>query len=161
MDTRRTSRKIGAIAAIAAGAALTPVLCAGTSLAAPPSVVGFDVAFVDDSCGSGLAAMVALHVQFTDNVLPDGSVHHWIDLSGDFTNEAGDRVVSFHAARRFTDSATGESSVFRGLQAQFSAAGVGVLAHTSGWSDGALVHGRWDATPTSALPPAVCTYLFD
>jgi hypothetical protein len=42
-----------------------------------------------------------------------------------------------------------------------SAAGAGVLTHVSGWSDGSIVNGRWDDTPTTnALPPEVCTYLF-
>jgi hypothetical protein len=34
------------------------------------------------------------------------------------------------------------------------------LIHNSGWSDGALEHGRWDVTPASALPAEVCAYLF-
>ena len=118
------------------------------------------MAFVDGSCGDGLDAAAALHVQFTDNVMPDGSVHHWIDLRGTIANESAGRVVTLRAARRFTDSATGESSIFRGLQGQFSAPGAGVLVHNSGWSDGSIVHGRWDRTPTSAVPPEVCTYLF-
>ena len=158
MNTRTTARTIGAIAVLSA---LAPLLSPGTSNAAPPAVDGFDVAFVDDSCGPGMDAMTALHIQFTDNMLPDGSIHHWIDLSGTITNDADGRTVTIHAARRFTDSATGESSIFRGLLGQFSAAGAGVLTHDSGWSDGALIHGRWDGTPSNALPTSVCTYLFD
>jgi hypothetical protein len=48
-------------------------------------------------------------VQFTDNLMPDGSVHHWLDLSGTIANDGAGRVVTVHAARRFTDSASGES----------------------------------------------------
>jgi hypothetical protein len=148
------------ISVVAVLAGLGPLVGASPSSAAPPAVDGFDVAFVDGSCGEGLDAMAALHVQFTDAVMPDGSVHHWIDLRGTIANEGAGRVVTLHAARRFTDSSTGESSTFRGLQGQFSAAGAGVLTHTSGWSDGSLVHGRWDHTPASALPLEVCAHLF-
>ena len=149
------------ISAVAALSVLVPLLAAGSSSAAPPAVDGFDVTFVDDSCGPGLNGMTALHVRFTDDVMPDGSIHHWLDLSGTITNEAAGSVVTVHAARRFTDSATGETSIFRGLLGQFSAAGVGVLVHAGGWSDGAITLGRWDGTPTNALPPQVCSYLFD
>lgn len=157
MNIRTTARTIGAIAVLSA---LAPFLSTGTTDAAPPAVDGFDVAFVDDSCGPGMDAMTALHVQFSDNVLPDGSSHHWIDLTGTITNDANGNIVNIHAARRFTDSATGDSSIFRGLLGQFSAAGAGVLAHVSGWSDGAVTQGRWDGTPSNALPAQVCTYLF-
>ena len=50
--------------------------------------------------------------------------------------------------------------MFRGLQAQFAAAGEGVLAHTSGTTDYDVFRGRWDAVPTSALPGEVCDHLF-
>ena len=135
-------------------------LWAGTSQAAPPLVDGFDVEFVDPSCGPGLDAVVNLHVQFTDKLLPDGSVHHWLDLSGTLVNEDNGRYVTLHAARRFTDAPSGDSSIFRGLQGQFSAPGAGVLLHNSGWSDDVIARGRWDATPVDELPPAVCAYLF-
>jgi hypothetical protein len=158
MTTRTTSRIAGAIGAVAAGAAIASALSTGAAFAAPPVVDAFDVEFVDPSCGPGLDAVVALHVRFSDQLLPDGSLHHWIDLDGTVT--AGDRVVTLHAARRFTDSATGDSSIFRGLQGQFGAAGAGVLMQTSGWSDDVDFLGRWDGVPTDALPPAVCAYLF-
>lgn len=157
MTARTATWKISTVALLSG---LAPLVYASASSAAPPAVDGFDVAFVDGSCGEGLDAMAALHVQFTDNLMPDGSVHHWIDLRGTITNEGAGRLVTLHAVRRFTDSSTGESSNFRGLQGQFSAAGAGVLTHTSGWSDGSIAHGRWDHMPASALPPEVCTYLF-
>ena len=158
-DRNTTTTATRAIAALAVTASAS-VLCAGTGAAAPPVVDGFDVGFVDGSCGPGLDAATVLHVRFTDQTLPDGSIHHWIDLSGTLTNEATGTSVAIRAARRFTDSATGDSSVFRGLQGQFSGSGAGVLAHNSGWSDGALAHGRWDLTPSPSLPAEVCDYLF-
>ena len=158
MHPRPTTRKIAGVAALAA---------AGVSLsghavsASPPAVEAFDVEFVDGSCGPGLDASVSLHVQFTDKLLPDGSVHHWLDLRGTLVNEADGTTVTLHAARRFTDAPTGDSSIFRGLQAQFSAVGGGgVLAHTSGWSDDVVFLGRWDVIPTDELTPEVCDYLF-
>jgi len=157
MTALTSAVKVGAIAVLSG---VVPLVYAGASSAASPAVEAFDVAFVDSSCGEGLDAAASLHVQFTDNLMPDGSVHHWIDLSGTLANESAGRVVTLHAARRFTDSPTGESSIFRGLQGQFAAAGGGVLIHNSGWSDGSVVNGRWDHTPTSALPPEVCAYLF-
>ena len=157
MTASASALKIGAVAVLSG---LAPLVYATAGSAAPPAVETFDVSFVDSSCGEGSDAATTLHVQFTDNLMPDGSVHHWLDLSGTLTNDADGRVVTVHAARRFTDSPTGESSIFRGLQGQFSAAGVGVLVHTSGWSDDVIVHGRWDHTPTDELPPEVCAYLF-
>lgn len=84
------------------------------------------------------------------------TTHHWLDLRGTIANESAGKVVTLHPARRFTDSPSGESSIFRGLQGQFSAAGVGDLEHTSGWSDDVIERGRWDHTPTDALPAVVC-----
>jgi hypothetical protein len=157
MHARSIARKIASVTLLSAVGTSVVV---GTSEAAPPMAEGFDVEFVDGSCGPGLDAVTNLHVQFTDKLLPDGSVHHWIDLSGTLSNESAGRFVTLHATRRFTDSAAGDSSIFRGLQGQFAAPGVGVLLHNSGWSDGALDHGRWDAAPAYALPPEVCSYLF-
>jgi hypothetical protein len=157
MHARSFVRKIASVTLLGA---VGSSLAVGTSEAAPPLVEGFDVEFVDGSCGPGLDAVANLHVQFTDKLLPDGSVHHWIELSGTLTNENAGRFVTLHAARRFTDSAAGDLSIFRGLQGQFAAPGVGVLMHNSGWSDGALDRGRWDGEPAYALPPAVCSYLF-
>ena len=155
MHARSIARKIASVTLLGA---VGSSLAVGTSAAAPPFVDGFDVEFIDGSCGPALDAVANLHVQFTDKLLPDGSVHHWIDLSGTLAND--DTVVTLHAARRFTDSSAGDSSIFRGLQGQFSASGAGVLIHNSGWSDGALEHGRWDVTPANALPAEVCAYLF-
>jgi hypothetical protein len=157
MTARTSALKIGAVAVLSG---LAPLVYATASSATSPAVDAFDVSFVDSSCGEGLDAATTLHVQFTDKLMPDGSLHHWLDLSGTLTNEANGRVVTVHAARRFTDSSTSGSSIFRGLQGQFSAAGGGVLVHTSGWSDDVVVHGRWDHTPTDELPPEVCAYLF-
>ena len=152
-----------AVQKIVGGAALAAVgaaMSVGSVAAAPPLVDAFDVAFVDSSCGDGLDAEAQLHVQFTDKLLPDGSVHHWLDLSGTLTNPDNGRFVTLHAARRFTDSPTGDSSTFRGLQGQFAAPGVGPLVHNSGWSDDVISLGRWDMTPTNELAPSVCDYLF-
>jgi hypothetical protein len=157
MHIRSITRRLAGAAALAT---VGSTLCAGVSAAAPPAVDGFDVEFVDPSCGPGLDAVVNLHVEFTDKFLPDGGNHHWINLDGSIRNDANDRAVTLHAARRFTDSPTGDSSIFRGLQSQFSAPGEGVLFHTSGWSDDVVTHGRWDAAPQDGLPQAVCDYLF-
>jgi hypothetical protein len=156
MNILTTAIRAGAIGAVVTiGQALVP----GSAVAEPPAVDAFDVAFVDATCGEGLDADTHLHVRFTDNVLPDGSLHHWLDLRGTLANDANGRVVTVHAARRFTDATDG-SSVFRGLQADFSGPGAGVLAHNSGWSDGVIDRGRWDLAPTDSLPAAVCSYLF-
>jgi len=157
MNMRPLTQALAGATVLVAAGAIVPL---GSAAAAPPAVDSFDVEFVDDSCGPGLDALTNLHVQFTDKVLPDGSLHHWLDLSGTLVNPADGLTVTVHAARRFTDSQLGESSVFRGLQGQFSAAGVGVLMHTSGWSDDVTSHGRWDGVPTNALPASVCDYLF-
>ena len=155
MHARSIARKVASVTLLSAAGSS---LAVGTSEATPPMVEGFDVEFVDGSCGPGLDAVANLHVQFTDKLLPDGSVHHWLDLSGTIAN--ADTVVTLHATRRFTDSPAGDSSIFRGLQGQFSARGAGVLIHNSGWSDDMLTRGRWDMTPTDELPPPVCDYLF-
>ena len=157
MHARPIARTIAGLGLVAA---VVGPLSAGTAAAAPPMVAAFDVEFIDGSCGPELDAVVSLHVRFTDKLLPDGSLHHWLDLSGTIANDSAGKVVSLHATRRFTDSADGQSSNFSGLQSQFSAPGVGVLTHISGWSDDMLTRGRWDMTPTDELPPPVCDYLF-
>lgn len=157
MQIRPLTHKIAATAALAV---VGVSFAAGISSAAPPAVDQFDVQFVDPSCGPGMDAATTLHVRFIDKQLPDGGVHHWLDLDGAIHNDAAGKVVTVHAARRFTDSPTGDSSTFRGLMIEFSAADGGVLFHASGFNDGALVHGRWDISTADGLPSAVCEYLF-
>ena len=156
MHIRALTGFVGTTATLAFAAT---VLAATSADAEPPAVEAFDVAFVDGSCGEGLDAHTTLHVQFTDKLLPDGSVHHWVDLRGVLVNQANDRYVTVLSSRRFTDAADG-SSAFSGLQSTFNAPGAGVLFHTSGRSDEIATRGHWDAAPDNALPAPVCDYLF-
>ena len=123
-------------------------------------VDGFDVEFVDGSCGPGLDAVVNLHVRFTDKLLPDGSLHHWLDLSGTITNHSAGKVrlIARHSAlhrlgRRAIEHLQRPAEPVQRSRRRRP-------THISGWSDDMLTHGRWDTTPTDELPPAVCYYLF-
>ena len=109
MHARSIARKIASVTLLGA---VGGSLAVGTSDAAPPMVEGFDVEFVDGSCGPGLDAVANLHVQFTDKLLPDGSVHHWIDLSGTIANDGHRCHIARHSAlHRLGRRATRASSV--------------------------------------------------
>ena len=153
---------------IATSAAAALMLVASPSaFATPPSVEAFDVSFPETSCTNVTDDIIArLSVRFTDNRQPDGTVHHWIDLSGTITNEVTGDQVRLRATRRFFDNEPDDQSRFAGLQSRFSAHRHGVLQLNAGWASGALsesvvdyaTRGRWDGIE-AALPTSVCRVL--
>jgi hypothetical protein len=157
----------GRLAGRATAVALAVTALTGTgsaAWAAPPEVDSFSVSFSDPSCGGGLEVLTELSLRFTDKRRPDGTLHHWIDLRGTLT--VGERVVRVHATRRYRDDEAQNTSVFSGLQGQFSAPGEGVLDHNAGRAvgpyDASIATyartGRWDG-PSDLLPAEVCDYL--
>ncbi len=108
-----------------------------------------------------------LHFRRSEKVLPDGTIHYFLDIRGTTVNEDTGTTVNVHAARRYTDDPTTDTTRFSGLQVQISAPGLGVVHLNAGTMDTGLSdpfavtrqNGRWDGLFAADLPPAVCEYL--